>query len=163
MDAASCWQLQPRMWSDETFFLFFLCTCRLSGCLSLLLLLSSSTLWHMSCLGRREPPLLTPLHFISRQQSATCPVSMRSTASLFCSPLTVTLQYFGIPIAVGDLLLPPAACAASHPGVTACQGTTTVPSFRLLPANFFSLIGDPRTPSTFSAIQLSLRSELDVA
>lgn len=49
---------------------------------------------------------VSPSHFISQRGSATCSVSMRSTASLF-SPLTVTLQYFSIPITgtVGDPLL----------------------------------------------------------
>lgn len=49
---------------------------------------------------------VSPSRFTSQCRRGTCSLSMRSTASLF-SPLTVTLQYFSIPITrtVGDPLL----------------------------------------------------------
>lgn len=57
-------------------------------------------------LGQQKLLSFSPSHFISRCGRGTCSLSMRSTASLF-SPLTVTLQYFSIPITgtVGDPLL----------------------------------------------------------
>lgn len=88
------------MWSDET--------SPLAGEIEGLLVTVPQTVTHV-LLGRQDPPhclhpplrlLLPPSHFISQRRSATCSVPMRSTASLF-SALTVTLQYFSIPITGG--------------------------------------------------------------
>lgn len=63
------------------------------------------SLWHLCCWASKARLCLPPSHFISHCARGTCSLSMRSTASLF-SPLTVTLQYFSIPITgtVGDPL-----------------------------------------------------------
>lgn len=63
------------------------------------------SLWHLCYCWASKAGLCLPPRTLSRCARGTCSLSMRSTASLF-SPLTVTLQYFSIPItgAVGDPL-----------------------------------------------------------